>query len=96
MYYPGMLLQKESPRYLITHDRYEEAVANLTRIRGLPADHPFLATELQEIATSVQAEKEAVAGTSVLSLVKEIATVPSNRRRYFLAIILQIFQQMYD
>jgi sugar porter (SP) family MFS transporter len=90
----GMLFQKESPRYLITHDRHDEAVTNLTYIRRLPADHPFVATELAEITESVLAEKRAVAGASVFSLIKEIAVVPSNRRRYGLAMILQIFQQL--
>lgn len=90
----GMIFQKESPRYLITKDRLEEATANLCRIRGLPAEHPFVATELREISQSVYAEKQAVRGASVLSLIREIFTVPSNRRRYILAIMLQIFQQM--
>jgi sugar porter (SP) family MFS transporter len=90
----GMLFQRESPRYLITHDRHDEAVTNLTYIRKLPADHPFVATELAEITESVLAEKRAVAGASVFSLIKEIAVIPSNRRRYGLAIILQIFQQL--
>ena len=90
----GMVFQKESPRYLITHDRLEEATANLCRIRGLPADHPFVATELREISRSIYAEKQAVGGASVWALIKEIWTVPSNRRRYVMAIILQIFQQM--
>lgn len=85
----GMLFQKESPRYLITHDRHDEAVTNLTYIRQLPADHPFVASELAEITESVLAERRAVAGASVFSLIKEIAVVPSNRRRYLLAIILQ-------
>jgi hypothetical protein len=90
----GMLFQKESPRYLITHDRHDEAVATLTYIRKLPASRPFVATELAEIAESVQTEKRAVAGASVLSLIREIAVVPSNRRRYGLTMILQIFQQL--
>lgn len=89
-----MLLQKETPRYMIVRDRYDDAVRVLTRVRNLPADHPFVAVELQEIIESVQAEKSAVAGASVFNLIKEIAVVPSNRRRYILAIILQIFQQM--
>jgi sugar porter (SP) family MFS transporter len=90
----GMLFQKESPRYLITHDRYDEAVATLTYIRKLPADHAFVAVELAEITESVLAEKAAVGGSSVFSLIKEIVTIPSNRRKYLLAITLQIFQQM--
>lgn len=90
----GMIFQKESPRFLISHDHHDEAAAVLSRIRGLPATHPYVATELQEISDSVQIEKSAVAGSSVFSLIKEIATVPANRRRYLMAMTLQIFQQM--
>lgn len=89
-----MVFQKESPRYLILKDKYEEATAALVRIRGLPADHPFVATELLEISHSVRLEKDSVKGASVISLLKETFTIPSNRRRYILAILLQIFQQM--
>ncbi|KAL1844890.1 hypothetical protein VTK73DRAFT_1571 [Phialemonium thermophilum] len=90
----GMLFQKESPRYLISHDRHDDAVANLTHLRRLPADHPFVATEIAEITQSVALERASVRGSSVFSLIKEIAVVPSNRRRYAMAMILQVFQQM--
>lgn len=89
----GMAFQAESPRYLITKDRHEEAVRTLERVRGLPASHPFVATELSEITESVMAEKAAVAGASMLSLAKELWTIPSNRKRYLFAILLQVFQQ---
>src|SRR4051794_10616926 len=90
----GMWVPKESARYLITHDRHDEAVASITYVRKLPSDHPFVAIELAEITESVLAEKAAVGGSSVLDLIKEIVIVPANRRRYLLAMILQIFQQM--
>ena len=79
---------------MITHDRYNEAVRVLTTIRNLPAEHPFVAVELQEIVESVQAEQSAVSGASVFSLMKEVVVVPANRRRYILSIFLQVFQQM--
>ena len=90
----GMMFQKESPRYLIAHDRHDEAVKTLTHVRQLPANHPFVAIELAEITESVLAEKAAVGGSSVVDLIKEIALIPANRRRYLLAIILQVCQQM--
>jgi hypothetical protein len=91
----GMLFQKDSARYLITHDRYDEAVSVLTHIRSLPAEHSFVAVELQEIVESFKAEQSAVSGASVLSLMKEVVVVTANRRRYILALILQVFQQMH-
>lgn len=55
--FAGMIFQKESPRYLITKDRYEEAAKTLETLRQLKADHPFIRTEMQEITESVMAGK---------------------------------------
>ena len=51
----GMLFQTESPRYLVTKDRYDDAAKVLERVRQLPANHEFLVTEMQEIMESVMA-----------------------------------------
>jgi hypothetical protein len=60
--------------------------------RQLPANHPFVAAEIAEITQSVMIEKAVVGESSIFSLIKDIFTIPANRRRYLLAIILQIFQ----
>ena len=88
----GMIFQKESPRYLISHDRQDEAIQTLTYNRQLPANHPFVASEIAEITQSVMIEKAVVGESSIFSLIKDIFTIPANRWRYLLAIILQIFQ----
>lgn len=90
----GMIFQKESPRYLVSRDRVEEAIEVITYTRQLAASHPFVAGEIAEITESVMAENAVLGGASVTSLIKEIFTIPANRRRYILAMTLQIFQQM--
>lgn len=90
----GMLFQKESPRYLISRGRQEEAVEALTYIRQLPLDHPVVATEIAEITQSIIWEQSSLGGSSTVSLIKEIFVVPANRRRYAMAMLLQVWQQM--
>ncbi|KAL1613903.1 hypothetical protein SLS54_010180 [Diplodia seriata] len=56
----GMLTVKESPRWLITKDRMEEAKANLQWVRA--SDGPEVANELAEISMAVRAEHHATEG----------------------------------
>ncbi|KAK0654654.1 putative quinate permease [Lasiodiplodia hormozganensis] len=56
----GMITVKESPRWLITKDRLEEAKANLEWVRA--SDGPEVASELSEISVAVRAEHAATEG----------------------------------
>lgn len=42
-------LQNESPRFLVKQGKYEEALATMSRLRGLPEDHPFVREEVAGI-----------------------------------------------
>jgi hypothetical protein len=88
-----MIFQKGSPWYLISYDRQDETIQTLTYNRQLPANHPFVAAEIAEITQSVMIKKAAVEDHQS-SVIKDIFTIPANRRRYLLAITVQIFQQM--
>ncbi|OJJ08828.1 hypothetical protein ASPVEDRAFT_57810 [Aspergillus versicolor CBS 583.65] len=73
----------ESPRWLWLVGRHDEAVETLVQLRGLPADHPRVASELEEIKNAIDRETTHYeAGTSrLLGNVKETFTVRSNLRR---------------
>jgi len=45
----GLFFLPESPRYLIKRDRYEAAAKSLGKLRQLPADHPAVVEELNEV-----------------------------------------------
>jgi len=45
----GLFLLPETPRYLIKTDRYDEAAKSLGKMRRLPADHPAVIEELNEV-----------------------------------------------
>jgi MFS family permease len=89
-----MALNKESPRFLAKQDRWEEASAVLARIRNLPASHEYVAAELKDIADQLEHERMLIAGASVKDLLKEMFTIPGNRKRALLSIGLMICQQM--
>ncbi|KAL4887719.1 general substrate transporter [Aspergillus karnatakaensis] len=53
----GMIFMPFSPRWLVHHDREEEAIKVLTSLRGLPADDPVLQLEFLEIKAQSIFEK---------------------------------------
>jgi sugar porter (SP) family MFS transporter len=50
----GMFFCPESPRWLARKDRFEDAERVLTRLRQLPASHPYLRQEISEIRLQVE------------------------------------------
>jgi hypothetical protein len=53
---------KESPRFLIKKGKVDLAVANLARIRGLPADDEYVVAEINGIKRQLAEEEEATMG----------------------------------
>ncbi|KAF2501033.1 general substrate transporter [Lophium mytilinum] len=77
-----MALNKGSPRFLAKADQWDQATACLTRVRNLPADHPYIRAELSDMADSLH------------DLLREMWTIPGNRKRALISIGLMICQQM--
>lgn len=89
-----MYLCNESPRFLAKQDRWEEATAILVRIRQLPASHPYVQSELTEIAEQLEHERRLIGGASLKDLQKEMWLIPGNRKRALLTVGLMVCQQM--
>lgn len=89
-----MLLCNESPRWLARQDRWEETKAVLSRLRNLPATHPYLEEEFQEIVDQLEHERQLIGDATPWNLQKEMWTVRGNRNRAFISIVLMICQQM--
>lgn len=89
-----MALNKESPRFLAKQDRWEEANSVLARVRNLPIDHEYVQSEIKDIADQLEHERMLIAGASVKDLLKEMFTIPGNRKRALISIGLMICQQM--
>ncbi|KAH8672421.1 quinate permease [Ilyonectria robusta] len=84
----------ETPRALISKGQYEVGLKNLCKLRGLPADHPYVHQEYMEITAQAEIEQAQTKGYSYITVMREIATNASNRRRLFLAVMLFIFHKL--
>lgn len=80
----SFFVMSESPRWLMLVGREDEAVETLVAIRGLPADHPYVANELYEIRKQIQSEHTKygdAAGGGIKTVMRETFLVPANLRR---------------
>ncbi|KAH8892793.1 putative sugar transporter [Thozetella sp. PMI_491] len=54
----------ESPRWLVKNGKFDLARKNLSWVRNLPADHPYVESELAQMKSQLDAEAEYGRGTS--------------------------------
>ncbi|KSA03142.1 uncharacterized protein AC631_01155, partial [Debaryomyces fabryi] len=73
----------ESPRWLLKVNQPDKAAKNLSKLRNLPADHPYVLGEISDINEQILTEKEATAGNNFFQLCKDILCVKSIRYRFF-------------
>lgn len=89
-----MMLNNESPRFLAKADRWEEATKALCRVRNLPSSHPYVQSELRDISEQLEHERMLIGGATLKDLLREMFTIPGNRKRALISIGLMICQQM--
>ncbi|CAO2658863.1 Nn.00g065860.m01.CDS01 [Neocucurbitaria sp. VM-36] len=88
---------EESPRWLMLKGREEDAIKSLVALRGLPIDHPRVATEFQEIRAQIQEEHNKfgdASGNGFKAVLRETFLVKSNLRRVFQACISYALAQL--
>ncbi|KAH8796301.1 general substrate transporter [Hyaloscypha finlandica] len=87
---PGLFMIPESPRYLVSAERHEEARAFLVKYHAEGDESSALAAfEFAEISRSIQMEREFQKSTSY----KQMLATPANRKRTFITVFLGIFDQ---
>lgn len=87
---PALFMMDESPRWLVSKDRADEARANLAKTHcGGDINHPLVSFEMVEIEETLKAEKEANETTSWADL----WATPGNRHRLWICVSLGIFAQ---
>ena len=68
---------EESPRWLMLKGREEDAIKSLIALRGLPIDHPRVASEFQESRTQIQEEHNKFGDATGISGFKAVLKEPS-------------------
>lgn len=95
----GMLLLSmpfvvESPRWLLSKNKTEQAKKALSWVRNLPPDHEYIATEMSEISLSITYEIELSGGSrSTTHIFRELIS-PGIRWRASMAVILMLLQNL--
>jgi MFS family permease len=91
----GMLFIWETPRHLAKNGKKEQAKLTLASVRALHPTHPYIEREFGVICDQLdRAERLLTGGDTYLNLQKELWTVPSNRKRALISIVLMICQQL--
>ena len=87
---PGLLMSPESPRWLISMNRTEEARVVLQNIHaGEDTNSPLVDYEVSEISNAITIEREISASASYMDMIK----TRGNRHRLFISVSLGIFSQ---
>ncbi|KAM0543129.1 hypothetical protein ACHAPJ_012471 [Fusarium lateritium] len=89
----GMMFANESPRFLAQKNP-NKALSVLSKLRGLPQDHPYIVDEMGNISLQLEEERSLSANSSGWTLIKEAFTVKSYRRRTFLCITLMMWSNL--
>ena len=85
----GLLTVRESPRWLASKGRIEEALENLAYLRRRSPDDPVVRAEMAEIEAAIEEEQEARRGLGW----KEAFLGKGNLIRFIIAIVIFILQQ---
>ncbi|KAF7797263.1 hypothetical protein EIP86_008456 [Pleurotus ostreatoroseus] len=85
----GLTTVRESPRWLASKDRHVHAIANLAYLRRLSPDHENVRHEYAEIQAAIQEERYARQSLGL----KEAFLGKGNWQRFFIAIVIFLFQQ---
>ncbi|KAH8887490.1 quinate permease [Thozetella sp. PMI_491] len=89
----GMFL-RSSPRWCARKDYWERTHAILTRLSNLPGDHPYIQGEIQEMSAQLEMERRLMGDATSWVLLREMWTIPGNRKRALISIGLMVCQQM--
>lgn len=86
-------LLTETPRWLASQDRHQEATSALARLRRRELEDPALHEELNDIELQVRAKKADLAHASFAQIAKELVTLRTYRIRYLLVITMHVVAQ---
>lgn len=88
------LFLSDTPRWLASKDRDDEALAALTRLRGSTnLDEPSMALEYRAIQQQIRMSEQNLGDVSTWTIIKGIVTYTSYRKRFLLGVLMQTVAQ---
>ncbi|KAJ6109483.1 sugar transporter [Penicillium sp. IBT 16267x] len=88
----GLIFMSESPRWIAKAHGRARAIESLSKLRGLPADHPAVQEEVTDILEQLEIELSDSLGNTRAAW-KELMA-PGLRNRVFIGVMIMIFFQM--
>jgi hypothetical protein len=83
----------DTPRWLVSKDRGDEALAALARLRQSDKTDHRLSDEYEDIQEQIRMRQQNLAGVPIWTIVKEIATTSTYRKRFLLGATMQTVAQ---
>ena len=83
----------DTPRWLASHNRSQDAMAVLARLRNSTVEDLDVVKEYDSIQADIEEKNQVLANTSTWTIVKEVATVPTYRKRFLLGLAMQTVAQ---
>ncbi|KND91007.1 Quinate permease [Tolypocladium ophioglossoides CBS 100239] len=83
----------DTPRWLASKNRSKEALAALARLRNSTVGDPDVIEEFNEIQADIEDKNQVLTNTSTWTIIKEVATVSTYRKRFLLGLAMQTFAQ---
>ncbi|KAL7423971.1 hypothetical protein Q5752_001556 [Cryptotrichosporon argae] len=84
----GLVFMPESPRFLVAHEKYDEARVVLSALLDRPQDDPAVLGQIEEIAHAVKLERESAA--SWKDLFRKTQDGAGEKHRMLLAVGIQV------
>lgn len=90
----GMFFSPESPRWYAKEDHWEKATETLAKLRHLPSNSEYVQNEIRDMSEQLEIERRLTGDATAKTLLKEMFTIPGNRKRAIISIVLMICQQL--
>ncbi|UNI23263.1 hypothetical protein JDV02_009094 [Purpureocillium takamizusanense] len=87
------LFLSDTPRWLACKNRPHEALTVLAKLRNSTTEDPAVVAEFRDIQQEIRDKNQVLSDTSTWTIIKEVATIPSYRRRFLLGLAMQTFAQ---
>ncbi|KAL4876863.1 general substrate transporter [Aspergillus karnatakaensis] len=84
----------ESPRWLASKNRMEQAHRSLAWVRNLPLEHAYVVNELADIQAAVNHELESTGGDRSFTQILRECAAPGVRNRIIISVLLMLLQNL--